>query len=404
MGKAKVLRKRVSSYLRKGGPAPTGRIPEMVARARDVEWVVTASESEALILEDNFIKEHRPPYNLRLRDDKSYPYIEITMTDEWPRVRFMRGRHVPGNLYFGPYSSARKVRDTLELIGSHLPVPQVQGGEAGKGSGSPCLQYFIKRSLAPCDGRVPHDEYMAVIAQVEDFLRGRLGAVERDIERAMAEAAEAQRVRDGGAPARPARGRAPRARAPDRAHRQRRGVRRHRSLPGRSGGERAGLPRPRRRRRRPADLLRRQRGGARDAGRARGVPARVLLGRERGAAAGDRAAGGRWRRARRGARRAPRHRRGGAPRPARPQASSDGARAAQRRAGGSGRGRASAAATPVAGGGARAAARRPRPRRAALAHRVLRHLQPGRAPAGGLDGRLRGRSGEEGPLPQVRLA
>ena len=192
VGKAKALRKRVSSYLRKGGPAPTGRIPEMVARARDVEWVVTASESEALILEDNFIKEHRPPYNLRLRDDKSYPYIEVTMTDEWPRVRFMRGRHVPGNLYFGPYSSARKVRDTLELLGRIFPYRKCKGEKPGRASGSPCLQYFIKRSLAPCDGRVAHDEYMAVIAQVEDFLRGRLGAVERDIERAMAEAAEAQ--------------------------------------------------------------------------------------------------------------------------------------------------------------------------------------------------------------------
>jgi len=192
VGKAKALRKRVSSYLRKGGPAPTGRIPEMIARARDVEWVVTVSESEALILEDNFIKEHRPPYNLRLRDDKSYPYIELTMTDEWPRVRFMRGRHVPGNLYFGPYSGARKVRDTLELIGRIFPYRKCKGEKPGRVSGSPCLQYFIKRSLAPCDDRVPRDEYMAVIAQVKEFLRGRLGAVERDIERAMAAAAGAQ--------------------------------------------------------------------------------------------------------------------------------------------------------------------------------------------------------------------
>jgi excinuclease ABC subunit C len=192
VGKAKALRKRVSSYLRKGGPAPTGRIPEMVARARDVDWVVTASESEALILEDNFIKEHRPPYNLRLRDDKSYPYIEITMTDEWPRVRFMRGRHVPGNLYFGPYSSARKVRDTLELIGRIFPYRKCKGEKPGRVSGAPCLQYFIKRSLAPCDDRVSCEEYMAVVAQVEDFLRGRLGAVERDIDDAMAAAAAAQ--------------------------------------------------------------------------------------------------------------------------------------------------------------------------------------------------------------------
>jgi excinuclease ABC subunit C len=154
--------------------------------------VVTASESEALILEDNFIKEHRPPYNLRLRDDKSYPYIEITMVDEWPRVRFMRGRHVPGNLYFGPYSSARKVRDTLELIGRIFPYRKCKGEKPGRSSGSPCLQYFIKRSLAPCDGRVAHEEYMAVLGQAIEFLRGRLGAVEREIERTMEEAAGAR--------------------------------------------------------------------------------------------------------------------------------------------------------------------------------------------------------------------
>ena len=106
VGKAKELRKRVSSYFRRSG-TPHGRTPAMLEQARDIEWVVTASEGEALLLEDNFIKESRPQYNLRLRDDKSYPFIEITMRDEWPRVRFVRGRHVPGTLYFGPYSSAR---------------------------------------------------------------------------------------------------------------------------------------------------------------------------------------------------------------------------------------------------------------------------------------------------------
>jgi excinuclease ABC subunit C len=164
----------------------------MLALAREIEWVVTASESEALLLEDNFIKEERPPYNLRLRDDKSYPYIEVTMNDEWPRVRFFRGRHVPGNLYFGPYSSAGKVRDTLDLIGRIFPYRKCRGAKPGRRSGSPCLQYFIRRSLAPCDGRVTHEEYAAVVRQAVDFLRGHLGAVERGIERGMAAAAEAQ--------------------------------------------------------------------------------------------------------------------------------------------------------------------------------------------------------------------
>ena len=151
VGKAKELRKRVSSYFRRSG-TPHGRTPEMLVLARDIDWVVTASEVEALLLEDNFIKESRPPFNLRLRDDKSYPFIEITLRDEWPRVRFFRGRHVPGNVYFGPYSSARKVRDTLDLIGRIFPYRKCRGVKPGRPSGSPCLQYFIKRSLAPCDG------------------------------------------------------------------------------------------------------------------------------------------------------------------------------------------------------------------------------------------------------------
>ena len=191
VGKAKELRKRVSSYFRRSG-TPHGRTPEMLVQARDIEWVVTASESEALLLEDNFIKESRPPFNLRLRDDKSYPFIEITLRDEWPRVRFFRGRHVPGNLYFGPYSSARKVRDTLDVIGRIFPYRKCRGVKPGRPSGSPCLQYFIKRSLAPCDARVTHEEYMEVVQQAIDFLRGRLGAVEKGIAGEMAAAAAAQ--------------------------------------------------------------------------------------------------------------------------------------------------------------------------------------------------------------------
>lgn len=191
VGKAKDLRKRLASYFLPGR-TPHGITGEMLHLARDLEWVVTASESEALLLEDNFIKEARPPYNLRLRDDKSYPYIEVTLREEWPRVRFFRGRHVPGNQYFGPYSSARKVRDTLDLIGRIFPYRKCKGARPGRPSGCPCLQYFIKRSLAPCDNRVSHEEYMAVIAQVNDFLRGRLRDVERGIEREMAAAAAAR--------------------------------------------------------------------------------------------------------------------------------------------------------------------------------------------------------------------
>ncbi len=192
VGKAKELRKRVSSYFRGPGGAPAGRVGEMVRRAADLEWIVTGNEVEALLLEDNFIKEARPPYNVRLRDDKSYPFIEITLRDEWPRVRFMRGERRPGNLYFGPYSSARKVRETLELIGRIFPFRKCRGERPGRRSGSPCLQYFIKRSLAPCDDRCTHAGYMEVIDQVVAFLRGRMGEVRRRIEQDMKAAAGAQ--------------------------------------------------------------------------------------------------------------------------------------------------------------------------------------------------------------------
>ncbi len=192
VGKAKDLRKRLASYFRGGAAAPGGHIAEMVSRAWTIEYVVTASETEALLLEDNFIKEARPPFNLRLRDDKSYPFIEITLIDEWPRVRFFRGRHVPGNLYFGPFSNARKVRETLELIGRIFPYRKCKAERPGRPSGSPCLQYFIDRSLGPCDDRVSHDDYLEVIDQVVAFLRGRLSDVGREIERDMRVAAAAR--------------------------------------------------------------------------------------------------------------------------------------------------------------------------------------------------------------------
>ncbi len=192
VGKAKDLRKRLASYFRGPQSAPLGRIGEMVRQATEIEWTVTASETEALLLEDNFIKEARPPFNVRLRDDKSYPFIEITLRDEWPRVRFVRGQRVPGNLFFGPYSSARKVRDTLETLGRIFPYRKCRGEKPGRRSGSPCLQYSIKRSLAPCDGRCTHAEYMEVIDQVVAFLRGHMKEVARRIESDMKAAAAAR--------------------------------------------------------------------------------------------------------------------------------------------------------------------------------------------------------------------
>jgi len=192
VGKAKDLRVRVRSYFR-AGTVLHGRVAEMLRQARDLDWVVCSSEAEALLLEDNFVKEARPPFNVRLRDDKSYPSIEVTLSEEWPRLRFYRGPRKPGNLYFGPYPNARAVRETLDLVGRIFPYRKCRGAKPGRSSGAPCLQYSIKRSLAPCDGRVDRETYLGVVAQATDFLRGRLGAVERQLEEEMERAAGERR-------------------------------------------------------------------------------------------------------------------------------------------------------------------------------------------------------------------
>ncbi|NLE74873.1 MAG: excinuclease ABC subunit UvrC [Actinobacteria bacterium] len=196
VGKALSLRKRLSSYLpvvRAEGPEhPSARMLEMGRRAAGVEWLVTTSESEALLLEHNFIRHHRPPFNIRLRDDKSYPYIVVTMADEFPRVMFTRAPHRKGNLYFGPYASAAKVRETLDALGRIFPFRKCRGVRPGRRSGTPCLQHAIRRCPAPCRGLVDAEEYRQAIDQVVEFLGGRGGQVVRRLEREMKEAAASQ--------------------------------------------------------------------------------------------------------------------------------------------------------------------------------------------------------------------
>lgn len=196
VGKALSLRRRLANYL----PAATGTdaasVPakerEMVNRAATLEWIVTSNEVEALLLEHNLIKQHRPPFNIRLRDDKSYPYIMITAEDDYPRVMFTRQPHRRGNLYFGPYASAAKVRETLDVLGRIFPVRTCRGREPGRSSGSPCLQFHIDRCPAPCLGEADPAEYRAVIDQVVDFLSGRETKVVAGLRRSMNEAAKRQ--------------------------------------------------------------------------------------------------------------------------------------------------------------------------------------------------------------------
>jgi excinuclease ABC subunit C len=195
-GKAASLRRRLGSYLPAALGRGAGRVPakviDMVEKAEQVEWIAVSSEVEALILEDNVIKRHRPPFNIRLRDDKSYPYIVITTEDEYPRVMFTRQPHTRGNLYFGPYANAAKVRETLDVLGRIFPFRKCKAGRPGRRSGAPCLQYAIKRCEAPCDRLMSPEEYRDLIQQVIDFLTGKERVIARRLEREMKAAAQAQ--------------------------------------------------------------------------------------------------------------------------------------------------------------------------------------------------------------------
>ena len=185
VGKAISIRKRVASHF-SGGNA------EMTRLIDQIEFLVTESESEALIAEQSFIKRYRPRFNVKLRDDKSYPYVAVSLDEDYPRVYFTRERHRPGRAYFGPFSSARRVRDTLDLLGKLFQYRTCEGKEPGRRSGSPCLDYFIKRCGAPCVDYIDRDSYRANIDSVIDFLSGRYGQIEEDLEAQMAAAAAAQ--------------------------------------------------------------------------------------------------------------------------------------------------------------------------------------------------------------------
>jgi len=182
IGKAKSLRPRVRSYFQQSldSRAAIQQLPE---RVTDVEVIVTQSEVEALHLEQNLVKRHRPPFNVRLRDDKSFPYIAVTVEDEYPRVMFTRERHRRGVVYFGPYANAKKVRETLDVLNRVFPYRPCEGPQPGRHSGIPCLDYHIERCLAPCVGYVSQEDYRLIIEQVMEFLSGETRPVLRDLER-----------------------------------------------------------------------------------------------------------------------------------------------------------------------------------------------------------------------------
>jgi excinuclease ABC subunit C len=193
VGKAISIKKRVASHF--SNPS-TRAGHDLLPMIDHIEALVVQTESEALIVEQNFIKQYQPRFNIRLRDDKSYPYIAISLDEDFPRVYFTRERHRRDRAYFGPFSSAKRVRATLEVLGKVFLFRTCDGAEPGRRSGSPCLDYYIKRCEAPCVGYVSKEDYRAGIDGVIAFLSGRYKEIEQRLEFEMKQAAAEQRYED----------------------------------------------------------------------------------------------------------------------------------------------------------------------------------------------------------------
>ncbi len=201
VGKAHSLRQRLSNYFQKHLPPRTAA---MVAAAETVEWIQVRNDVEALMLENTLIKSHQPRFNVRLRDDKSYPFLAVTMDDEWPRPMVMRGRKRKGVRYFGPYGHAYAIRETLDLLLRTFPLRTCSDNKFGQHQrlGRPCLLFHIEKCSGPCVGEVTKEAYDQHVAELLDFLDGDTDEVVDRLERRMKEAAselefeQAARLRD----------------------------------------------------------------------------------------------------------------------------------------------------------------------------------------------------------------
>ena len=188
-GKAANLKHRVQSYFGRKPRLPF-KLQQMVDRVNDLEFFVTNSEQEALILELNLIKRHHPCYNVRLKDDKTFPYLKIDLNEDWPRVYITRRLEENGARYFGPFASAKSVRQTLKMIKGIFPFRSCNKPITGTDP-RPCLEYHIHHCLAPCIGATTKEEYAEVINQVIQFLEGKEEMVVQELEKKMKQAAEA---------------------------------------------------------------------------------------------------------------------------------------------------------------------------------------------------------------------
>lgn len=197
VGKAVVLKNRVRSYFRNLA-SHTPKVKAMVAKIAEIETIVTSSEVEALILECNLIKKYRPRYNISLKDDKTYPYLKVTLQEDFPRLHMTRRLSRDGAKYYGPYADAGAMYATMKLLKTMFPLRSCRRMNPDR----PCLNYHIKRCLAPCAGYVSKEEYGKMIKSVCMVLDGRTTELERDLKQRMQEAAEeyafeeAARLRD----------------------------------------------------------------------------------------------------------------------------------------------------------------------------------------------------------------
>jgi len=201
VGKAKSLRSRLSNYFQQNLPARTA---QMVATAETVEWIQVRNEVEALMLEYSLIKQHRPRFNIRLVDDKSYPYLAVTVGDDWPRPMVMRGARKKGVRYFGPYGSAYAIRETLDLLLRTFPLRTCSENKFGHHQklGKPCLLFHIEKCSGPCVGEVTGEQYQGYVDELLQFLEGDTDEVVGKLDGGMRAAADeleferAARLRD----------------------------------------------------------------------------------------------------------------------------------------------------------------------------------------------------------------
>src|SRR6478609_8477755 len=203
VGKAKSLRQRLSNYFQNPRNLHA-RTAQMVATAESVEWIQVRNDVEALLLENSLIKRHQPRFNVRLKDDKSYPFLAVTLDDEWPRATVMRGTKRKGTRYFGPYGHAWAIRDTLDLLLRTFPVRTCADNKLGRHErlGRPCLLFHIEKCSGPCVGEVSKADYDLLVGELIDFLDGETDTIVKRLEAEMQAASDeleferAARLRD----------------------------------------------------------------------------------------------------------------------------------------------------------------------------------------------------------------